>query len=165
MTLAPSRYGVVLQALGLIVLLALCLAVGWLGSLVAQPAVQGWYQTLRLPSFRPGDAAFPIVWTILYVVMAVSAWLVWRRHPFGEVKGALALFGVQLLLSLAWSYLFFGLQSPLLGLIDIVALDLAIIATIVAFWWYDRMASLLLLPYLAWVFFASSLNAWIWANN
>lgn len=165
MTLPPSRYGVVLQALGLILLLVLCLGVGWLGSTVTGPAVQTWYPTLELPSFRPGNAAFPIVWTILYVVMAVSAWLVWRKHPFGEVQGALALFGVQLALNLAWSFLFFGLQSPLLGLIDIVALDLAIIATIVAFWWYDRMAALLLLPYLAWVLFASTLNAWIWANN
>jgi len=165
MKLPPSRYAVIPQALGLIVLLALCLGVGWLGSLVTAPAVQTWYPTLILPSFSPGNGVFPIVWTILYIVMAVAAWLVWRKHPFGEVKGALALFGVQLALNLAWSYLFFGLQSPLLGLIDIVALDLAIIATIVAFWWYDRKASLLLLPYLVWVLFASTLNAWIWANN
>jgi len=165
MKLGPSRYNVVNQALGLIALLVLCLGVGWIGSTVTAPAVATWYPTLVLPSFRPGNAAFPIVWTILYVMMAVAAWLVWRKHPIGEVKGALALFGVQLALNLAWSFLFFGLRSPLLGLINIIALDLAIIATIVAFWWYDRKGALLLLPYLAWVLFASVLNAWIWANN
>jgi tryptophan-rich sensory protein len=165
MTFPPSLYRAGHQAFALLLLLALCLGVGFLGSLVTGPAVESWYPTLTLPSWRPPDAAFPIVWTTLYVLMAVSAWLVWRKRPFAEVRDALILFAVQLGANLAWSFLFFGLRSPLLGLLDILLLDLLLVAMIVVFWRHDRLAAAMNLPYLVWVLFATALNLWIVFEN
>jgi tryptophan-rich sensory protein len=165
MTLPPSLYGNGHQALGLVVLLGLCLGVGFVGSLITEPAVESWYPTLKLPDWRPPNSAFPIVWTALYVLMALSAWLVWRQRPFAEVRDALILFLVQLGANLAWSFLFFGLKSPLLGLLDILLLDALIAAMLVSFWRRDRLAAAMNLPYLGWVLFATALNAWIVIEN
>lgn len=165
MKLPSSLYSSAHQALGLVLLLALCLGVGAIGGLITQPAVETWYPTLKLPDWRPPNGAFPIVWTTLYVLMALSAWLVWRRRPFAEVRDALILFLVQLCVNLAWSFLFFGLHSPLLGLIDIVLLDVLVAAMIFLFWRHDRLAAALNLPYLGWILFATALNAWILVEN
>lgn len=143
----------------LIGLLVLCLAVGaGAGALTAQ-SVTTWFPTLTKPWFNPPPWIFAPVWTTLYVMMAVAAWLVWLR------KGSLVLFYVQLALNFAWSLLFFGLHSPVLALVDIVALWVLILATLLAFWKVDRRAGWLLVPYLAWVSFASVLNASIWWLN
>lgn len=146
-------------------LLALTLAVGRLGAGVTAPALETWYRGLAKPAWTPPDLAFPIVWTALYVLMAVAAWLVWRA---GGVRGArwpLALWAVQLALNAAWSQLFFGLRRPGLALIDLGALLIAIAATIWAFWPHSRVAAGLLAPYLAWTAYAFALNAAIvWMN-
>lgn len=140
----------------------LCLAVAALGGWVTVQAVAEWYPTLNKPSWTPPSWLFGPVWTVLYIMMAVAAWLVWKA---GQAKVALLLFGAQLLLNLAWSFLFFGARSPGLGLIDIVLLWLAIAATIFAFSLRSRLAAYLMVPYLCWVSFATALNAAIFVLN
>jgi translocator protein len=143
----------------LIGLLVLCLAVGAGAGFLTAQSVVTWFPTLVKPSFNPPAWVFAPVWTTLYIMMALAAWLVWLR------KGSLVLFYVQLALNFAWSLLFFGLHSPALALVDIVALWVAILLTLLAFWKVDRRAGWLLVPYLAWVSFASVLNASIWWLN
>lgn len=150
------------QVLVLAGFVALCLAVAALGGFATFQSVAEWYPTLNKPSWTPPSWLFGPVWTLLYIMMAVAAWLVWRA---GEARAAMILFGAQLLLNLAWSFLFFGARSPVLGLIDIVALWLAIAATIFAFAMRSRLAAFLMLPYLCWVSFATALNASIWMLN
>lgn len=142
----------------LLAFVALCLAVGWIGGQVTAPAILDWYPTLAKPGWTPPNAAFPIVWTLLYVVMAIAAWLVWRQPGETPRRPALIAFFVQLALNFLWSMLFFGLRNPLLGLIDIILLLAAIIATILLFRRVSGPAALLLLPYLAWVGYATALN-------
>ena len=142
--------------------IAVCLSVGALAGLVTAPAVTEWYPTLVKPSWRPPNWLFAPVWTILYVMMAVAAWLVWKA---GNSRAALLLWAGQLLLNFAWSFLFFGARSPGLGLIDIVALWLAIAATLFALSLKSRLAAALMLPYLFWVSFALALNASIFLLN
>lgn len=150
--------------------LAVALAVGQLGGLVTGPAVREWYPTLDLPAWRPPNIAFPVVWTLLYLVMAYAAWLVWQAAEKTE-RGwesawlALSFYGVQLTLNLVWSFLFFGLRSPALGMVDIFLLAAAILATLLAFKEHSRLAAWLMLPYLLWVCFAAVLNFEIWARN
>ena len=139
--------------------LILCLAVGGGAGFLTSQSVLTWFPTLVKPSFNPPAWLFAPVWTTLYIMMAVAAWLVWLR------KGSLVLFFVQLALNFAWSLLFFGLHSPALALLDIVALWIAILLTLIGFWKMDRRAGWLLVPYLAWVSFASVLNASIWWLN
>jgi translocator protein len=141
---------------------AVCLSVGALAGLVTAPAVADWYPTLVKPFWRPPNWLFAPVWTILYLMMAIAAWLVWKA---GHSRAALLLWAGQLLLNFAWSFLFFGARSPGLGLIDIVALWLAIAATIFAFSFKSRLAAALMLPYLCWVSFALALNASIFMLN
>jgi translocator protein len=150
------------QWIVLAVFIAVCLGVGSLGGLATAQSVIEWYPGLNKPSWTPPSWLFGPVWTVLYVVMAVAAWLVWRK---GNAMGALYLFAAQLLLNLAWSFLFFGARSPGLGLIDIILLWLAVAATIFAFAQHSRLAALLLTPYIAWVSFALVLNASIFMLN
>lgn len=144
---------------------ALCLGVAAIGGWATSISVDGWYQTLDKPRWTPPDRVFAPVWTILYLMMAVAAHRVWRRAGVKGGREALALFGVQLALNLLWSILFFGLQRIGLALLDIVLLWTAIAATAVAFWRIDRLAGILLLPYLGWVTYAVVLNAAIWHLN
>jgi tryptophan-rich sensory protein len=150
---------------GLLAFVVLCLGVGWIAGLVTAPAVADWYPTLTKPSWTPPPWAFPVVWPILYVMMGVAAWRVARAGASAARRRALGLFLLQLLLNGAWSFLFFGLRSPLLGLIDILLLLAAIAATILAFRRIDGIAAALMLPYLAWVAFATALNLEIWRLN
>ncbi len=142
--------------------LVLCLVVAGLGGWVTAQSVLEWYPTLNKPSWTPPSWLFGPVWTALYVMMAVAAWLVWKA---GQSKGALLLFGAQLLLNLAWSFLFFGARSPGLALIDIAVLWLAIAAMIFAYAFRSRLAAYLTVPYLAWVSFAMALNAAVFMLN
>jgi translocator protein len=143
-------------------LVALCLAVGALGGWITAPAVAEWYPTLNKPSWQPPNWLFGPVWTTLYVLMAISAWLVWKRGNSGP---AMILFFAQLALNCAWSFLFFGARSPWLGLVGIGMLLVALIATVIVFFKRDKLAGTLMLPYLAWVSFASFLNFTIWRLN
>lgn len=136
------------------------------GGLVTRPNIPTWYAGLAKPSFSPPNWLFAPVWTTLYAMMAYALWRILslpKSHP-GRM-GAVILFFVQLALNSAWSFAFFGAQSPLLGLVVIAALIVAILATIAAFWKLDRVAALLLAPYLAWVCFATLLNGSIWQMN
>lgn len=152
------------DALGLALWLTLGVAVVALNGLLTRTSVDGWYQSLAKPSFNPPDWAFAPAWVTLFALMSVAAWRVWRtRHPWR--RRALALFALQLALNPSWSALFFGLRWPLGALVEIVALWLAILATVRAFIEVERSAGLLLLPYLAWVSFAAVLNAGIVTLN
>jgi tryptophan-rich sensory protein len=124
-----------------------------------------WYAGLEKPVFNPPGWVFGPVWSVLYALMGISAWLVWRRVGFRGSGWALPLFLVQLALNAAWTPAFFGLHAPGLGLLIIIALWLAILATLLAFWKHSRAAALLLVPYLAWVSFATVLNASLWYLN
>ena len=150
------------QGLVLLGFIALCLAAGALGAAVTAPAITAWYATLAKPSFNPPNWIFAPVWTTLYVLMAIAAWLVWRR---GNARTPLVLFALQLVLNSAWSLLFFGLHRVDLALIDIVLLLAAIAATALSFRPRSAVAALLLVPYLAWVSFATVLNFAIWRLN
>lgn len=151
--------------IGLFVIVALCLAVGGLGAVFTTPEINGWYRTIAKPTWNPPDWVFGPVWTTLYVLMAIAAWLVWR--PMGMKEGArpLTLFAIQLALNFAWSWIFFGLHQPGWAFAEIVILWLTILATIVAFFCRSRTAGWLLIPYLAWVTFAGVLNFTIWRLN
>ena len=143
--------------------LALCFAVAGIGGAVTATSVETWYRTLMKPAFTPPDRVFGPVWTTLYAMMALAAWLVWRR--IGWRDQALRLFFAQLALNLAWSILFFGLHLVGLALVDIVVLLVLIAATTLAFWRINRWAGLLLVPYLLWVAYATALNGAIWLMN
>lgn len=144
----------------------LCLGAGAIGGLATAPAIPGWYASLNKPAFNPPNWVFGPVWTMLYVLMGVAAYLVYEKGAGKrEVRMALALFGTQLGLNVLWSLLFFGLQSPLFGLVCIALLWFAIAATIIRFYPLSRPAGALLAPYLLWVSFASILNFYIWVLN
>lgn len=117
-----------------------------------------WYERLAKPSWTPPKLAFPIVWTVLYVLIAVSGWLVWEAAPAEALPLAMSVWGVQLALNAGWSAVFFGLKQMRWALAELVLLWLAILATIVVFWPIDVLAAVLLLPYLAWVTTAGALN-------
>ncbi|MBA3516474.1 MAG: tryptophan-rich sensory protein [Rhizobiales bacterium] len=140
-------------------LLALCFAVAALGSAVTLPAIPGWYSALRKPFFTPPNWMFGPVWTILYLLMAIAAWRIWRCVGDRAARTlALRFFAAQLALNLAWPFTFFGARSPALGLIVIVALEAAIVLTIRAFARLDRPAAWMMAPYAIWVAYAAAVN-------
>ena len=153
------------QCLGLAVAIVICFAAAGLGGFVTAPNIPNWYADLAKPTWNPPDWIFGPVWSCLYLMMAVSVWLVWRQGGFALAKLPLALFAVQLGLNSLWSILFFGLHSPGLAFLEIVLLWGAILATLIVFWKRSKWAGGLLVPYLAWVSFATVLNVTIWQMN
>lgn len=146
--------------------LALPLLVGFVAGRVTAPAVESWYAGLAKPGFTPPSWVFAPVWTLLYAAMGVAAWIVWSRGLGAPgVKVALAVFVVQLLLNGAWSLLFFGLRSPLAGLVELAGLWVAVAICSRLFFRQSAAAGWLMVPYLAWVTYAGALNAGIWALN
>ncbi len=148
--------------LGLIVSLAVCFAAAGIGGWLTSRSLETWYPTLVKPSWNPPDWVFGPVWTALYAMMAVAAWLVWRRRAG---SWPLLLFGMQLALNVVWSGLFFACQSPGAAAVEVWVLWGAIIATLIAFWRFSRVAGALLVPYLLWVSFAAVLNFALWKLN
>lgn len=146
----------------LIGFLAACLLAA-AGGILFKPGE--WYERLRKPSWRPPNRLFAPVWTLLYLTIALSGWLVWHTAGFGGAGLALTLYALQLLLNAAWTPVFFGLHRLDLGFAVIVLLWLAIAATIVAFALVSGVAALLMIPYLAWVSFAAMLNYTVWQMN
>lgn len=137
--------------------------VAFLGSLFTMSSVSTWYATLPKPSFNPPSWVFGPVWTILFLMMAVAAYLIWKKGwKHREVRVALYVFIGQLALNLLWSVLFFGLHSPLAALYEIIILWLAILLTILVFYKISKPAAYLLIPYILWVTFAAVLNFAIW---
>lgn len=151
--------------IGLVVFVIVCLGAGGLGAIATTPEIDGWYKTLAKPTWNPPDSVFGPVWTTLFILMGIAAWLVWQREGFKVAAMPLSLFSLQLVLNIAWSWIFFGLHQPGWAFIEIVMLWLAILATTVAFFRRSRLAACLLVPYLAWVSFASALNFTIWWMN
>ncbi len=159
------RPTVLRQMMFLIAFIAVCFASAGLGAAATSTSVGGWYQTLTKPSWNPPAWLFGPVWTALYLMMAVAAWLVWRGHGTRAARPALMWFGIQLALNVLWSFLFFGMQRPGLAFAEIVALWISIVATCLAFQAKSRTAALMLVPYLAWTSFAVTLNFAIWRMN
>jgi benzodiazapine receptor len=150
----------------LICSVSLCLLTGFLGSFATMDSVKTWYADLSRPSFTPPDWAFGVVWPILYVMMGISAFLIWSRGiDKRQVRVALGLFILQLVLNGLWTPIFFGLHMIALALVDIVLLWAAILMTILAFWRISKTAAYLLIPYILWVSFAIVLNATLWFLN
>lgn len=146
--------------------LAVCLAAGFIGSVFTFSAIPTWYAGLNKPAFNPPNWLFGPVWTILYILMGIAAYLIWRKGlQHNEVKLALIVFIVQLVLNVAWSIIFFNFHSPLLALVDIILLWLAIIMTLIYFFGLSLLAGWLMVPYILWVSFAAFLNFTIWRLN
>jgi tryptophan-rich sensory protein len=147
---------------GLAAFFALCFATASSGA-IFRPGE--WYQRLEKPSWTPPNWVFPVVWTLLFICMAFSGWLVWLE--VGLVAGAipLGLFGLNLVLNALWSGLFFGLRRPDLGMIEVVFLWASIAAMVVVFYPIHTVAALLMVPYLVWVTIAAALNYSIWRLN
>jgi translocator protein len=142
-----------------------CFLTAGLGSWLTSFSVKTWYPQLRRPEWTPPDWIFAPVWTVLYLMMAVSAWLVWSTSDWSSARFPLTLFAIQLMLTAAWSFVFFGLRQigPAFG--EILLLWMMVIATAVAFLHLSLLAAWLLIPYVAWVAFASYLNFRIWQMN
>ncbi len=145
--------------------------IGWIGLCFMAAATGGlvsidaWYADLNKPVWNPPSWIFGPVWTLLYVIMAIAAWLVWCRGGWKVQRRPLTLFIAQLLLNAVWTPLFFGMHEIGLALIDIGGLWMMLVATVIAFWRVGSAAGLLLVPYLAWVSFAAFLNFTLWRIN
>jgi tryptophan-rich sensory protein len=148
--------------MALVAFLVLSFLAAAIGGRLTAASVRTWYPLLRKPTWTPPSWVFGPVWTLLYTLMAVAAWLVWRQvGPGSEV----AAYGVQLALNVAWSYYFFGRRSPRDGVVAIVLLWIAIAVTLVLFWRVTALAGWLFVPYLAWVSLAGWLNFNVWRLN
>jgi len=153
------------QAVVLVLFIVVCLGVGFLGSKYTSQSISDWYSQIKKPVWTPPNWLFAPVWTFLYISMAVAAWLVWRNLGVTGSYASMILFVLQLALNALWSYLFFGLRMPGLAFLDIVALFVAIVLTAMLFWRYVALAGVLMLPYIVWVGYASTLNWAIWRMN
>ena len=142
----------------------ICLFAGFIGSFFTSPTIPTWYATLQKPTFAPPNWVFFPVWTALFIMMGISLFLVWQKED-KKVKTALIIFAGQLVLNALWSVAFFGFRSPLLGLMEIIILWIAILATILSFKNVSRTAAYLLIPYILWVSFAAFVNFSIWRLN
>lgn len=150
----------------LICSMAVCILIGFLGSFATRGSVTTWYADLSRPSFTPPDWTFGVVWPILYVMMGISAFLIWNMgFDKTEVKVALGIFGLQLILNGLWTPIFFGLHLIGLALVEIIMMWAAILLTIISFWKVSKPAAFLLLPYILWVSFAIVLNASLYILN
>jgi translocator protein len=144
--------------------IGVCQFAGIIGSIFTASTVSSWYPTLIKPNFSPPSWLFAPVWVLLYFIMGMSLYLIWQNKA-KDNKKSLIIFGIQLILNAFWSFLFFGLKSPLYGLIDILLLLAAIILTIAFSFKISSYAAILLIPYLAWVCFATILNYSIMSLN
>lgn len=149
----------------LIGFVVLVLAIAWGAQMLGGDEPGPWYEGLAKPAFNPPGWVFGPVWGLLYMMIAVAGWLVWRRRGRPHAKPALAIYGVQLVLNMLWTGFFFGMQAPLLALIDLGVLWLAIIATYWLFQKVSPLAAWLLIPYWVWVTFAGVLNLSIVVMN
>ncbi len=144
----------------------ICIFPGFIGAMINVKAIPAWYAFIERPSFAPPNWVFAPVWTALYVTMGVTLFLLWRKGiGYPGVRGAIVPFVVQLVLNGIWTPVFFGLRSPLAGLFVIVPMWVAILITIIKSYPVTRKGAVLLIPYLAWVGFASVLNASFYALN
>lgn len=159
-TEAPQQTNWLKQLAVLVGFILICQMIGASSAVITYPEIRGWYAELVQPALRPPNWVFGPVWTTLYAMMATSAFLIWQQRKTDpkRVKIALMVFGLQLLLNSLWSWIFFYFHNLLGAAIEIVALEISIIATILAFYPIKKLAAYLLLPYLAWVSFATYLT-------
>lgn len=155
------------SALVLAAFLSISYAVAAVGSIATISQVDGWYSDAEKVFWNPPNWLFGPAWTVLYALMSIAAWLVWRERKSTDVRPALTLYVIQLVLNAVWTPVFFGL-FPTIGVsalwvavVIIVALDVAVLVTMIAFWRVSRAAALVLIPYWAWVLFATTLNVGI----
>ncbi len=151
--------------IGLAIFIIVCLGAGGLGAIATTPEIDGWYRSIAKPSWNPPGWIFGPVWTTLYIMMGIAAWLVWKPKGFNAAATPLTLFVAQLGLNVAWSWIFFGMHQPGWAFVEIVILWLVIVATTLMFFQRSKVAGGLMVPYLAWVSFASVLNFTIWRLN
>jgi translocator protein len=143
----------------LVVSLALPLAVGGIAGMFTAQAIPTWYATLNRPSFNPPNWVFGPVWTVLYILMGISLYMVWTMAPGKERNMAMAAFAIQLVLNFGWSFLFFYFKTLGFALVEIVALWASIVVMLVIFYRVKPLAAYINIPYLLWVSFATLLNA------
>ena len=144
----------------LLISIIICQLAGGIGSIFTSSSVKTWYLTISKPSFNPPNWVFAPAWTTLFLLMGISLFLVWRKG-----KRGLPIFFIQLFFNILWSVMFFGLKSPLLGLIVIIILWILILLTIIKFFKISKPAGWLLIPYILWVSFATILNFSIFILN
>ncbi len=150
----------------LIISVLVCLSAGFIGSAFTTPSIPNWYATLNKPSFNPPNWLFAPVWTTLFILMGIAAFLIWRKGLKKKgVKNALIIFLIQLVFNTLWSFLFFKFHSPFWALVDIAVLWALILLSLIKFWKINKAAGILLIPYLLWVSFASILNYFIYKLN
>ncbi|WP_069131604.1 TspO/MBR family protein [Rhodohalobacter halophilus] len=161
-----SNLSLPVQITGFILFLALCYLIAWTGALVS-PGIASpeWYNSLNKPDWNPPAWLFGPVWTTLYTLMGISAWLVWKEYGFKHAASALSAFFLQLILNGLWSQLFFNLQNIGWALIEIILLLTVIFVTTHLFYQKNKIAGWLLIPYILWVSFATALTAAIWVLN
>ena len=159
-----TRRSVQSQALGLLGWVALTAVAAAIGGLASANDVN-FYGAIVRPSWAPPAWLFGPAWTTLYLLMSISAWLVWRRHGFGAARSALTLFVVQLAANAVWTWLFFAWRQGGLALVELIVLWIMIAITISMFYRVQRVAAALLVPYLLWVTFAGVLNFTLWRMN
>jgi tryptophan-rich sensory protein len=162
--IAMSPFSKKTQGLGLVAWLVVAFIAAAIGA-VASVQAASFYGQLAQPSWAPPASVFGPVWSVLYALMGIAAWLVWREGGFAARRRALTVFLVQLALNALWSWLFFGWHQGALALVDIALLWVLIVTTIVLFWRVRPLAGALMLPYLAWVSFAAVLNYAVWQLN
>jgi len=146
------------KVLKIIISIGIPLLIGYLGSIFTTMSVGSWYLTLSKPFFNPPNYLFGPVWTFLYILIGISFYLVWKNGFGGKEDQCIIIYSLQLALNLLWSIMFFGLRSPLFGLIDIILLLFLILANIIIFYRVSKAAGLILIPYFLWVSFATLLN-------
>jgi tryptophan-rich sensory protein len=150
----------------LLISVVISLSAGFIGSIFTNPNIETWYATIRKPSIAPPDWVFAPVWTILFLLMGIAAYLVWRQgwsNP--QVRTAVVIFLIHLIVNILWSAVFFGLRAPMAAFFVIIALWLLILVIIILFANITVTAGILLIPYLLWVSFASVLNFMLWRLN
>lgn len=149
----------------IIVSILIAQAAGIIGAAFTTASVATWYTEIAKPTWNPPNWIFGPVWISLYTLMGIAAFLVWRKKDTSGAKFALCIYGIQLALNALWSILFFGLKNPGLAFVEIIILFIFIIITTILFWRINPSAGILMIPYIAWVFFAGFLNYTIWLLN
>jgi len=151
--------------LPLLINLAIPLLIATISGIITSASIPTWYTNLVKPEFTPPNYVFAPVWTLLYLLMGISFYLIWKKRKVLNITISTILYSVQLTLNFLWSLLFFGMRNPLLSLIEITCLWIFILLMIGAFWKISKISSLLQIPYLMWVTFAGVLNFYIWKLN
>jgi len=151
--------------LPLLISILIVFSFGFIGSFFTTSSITNWYAFINKPLFSPPNWIFAPVWTLLYILMGISAFLIWKKRDNLKTKQAFIFYGIQLILNALWSIIFFGMHNPGLALLEIIILWLFILITLIKFYKINKIAGLLFIPYLLWVSFASILNYAIWMLN